>query len=89
MVCWGLTDRLEVTKELISLLGLENDITITEVTSTHFASEYFAPRPDCERLVNKKLTLRKVNIMQDWKDALKEYLETYFDYLLIKNDTNK
>jgi len=60
MVCEGLTDRLEVTKELISLLWLGNDIKITEVSSKHFSDEYFAPRPDCERLINKKLsTLNK------------------------------
>lgn len=84
MVCEGLTDRLEVTKELLRLLGLQNDIKITEVSSEHFAKEYFAPRPDCERLINKKLSLRWINIMRDWKIALKEYLETYFSDLIQK-----
>ena len=78
MVCEWLTDRLEVAKELVSLLWLHNDITINEVSSHYFAKEYSAPRPDCERLINKKLSLRWINIMRDWKIALKEYISTYW-----------
>lgn len=84
MVCEWFTDRLEVTKELISLLWLQNDIKITEVDSTFFAKEYFAPRPDCERLVNTKLSLRWINMMRNRKVALKEYIETYYSDLLKK-----
>ena len=44
--------------------------------------EYFAERPECERLVNRKLKLRDMDTMRDWKIALKEYLESaYSDYL--------
>lgn len=84
MVCEWLTDRLEVTKELLFLLWLSNDIKITEVSSAHFSEEYFAPRPDCERLINKKLSLRWINLMRDWKLALKEYIETSYTDLLKK-----
>jgi len=28
--------------------------------------------------LEKKLDLRKINIMRDWKTALKEYLESYY-----------
>ena len=31
-------------------------------------------RPKSERLINKKLDLRGLNIMRDWKEALVEYL---------------
>ena len=82
MVCGGQTSRLEVAKELLKILGKENEIKITEVTSEYYNKEYFAERPPCERLVNKKLTLRGINIMRDWEVALKEYLiEYYNDYL--------
>jgi dTDP-4-dehydrorhamnose reductase len=82
MVCDGVTGRLEVARELISLLELEREVRITEVSSDHFKKEYFAARPDSERLINKKLNLRNLNIMRDWKIALKEYLEQYYkDYL--------
>ena len=78
MVCGGTTGRLEVAKELISLLKKENEIKVTPVSSEHFSKTYFALRPASERLVNKKLDLRKLNIMRDWKVCLKEYLTDYY-----------
>jgi dTDP-4-dehydrorhamnose reductase len=82
MVCNGETSRLEVAQELIKILGLENQVTFKEVTSGYFKDTYFAPRPPSERLINKKLELRNMNIMRDWKIALKEYVNDYFaDYL--------
>ncbi len=84
MVCQGdVTDnRLEVTKELIKILKLEDKVKITPVDSEHFKEEYFAKRPSAERLDNLKLRLKGLDIMRDWKVALKEYLENYYkDYL--------
>lgn len=79
MVCGGQTSRLEVAEELLQVLNLKEVIKINVVTSTFFSEEYFAPRPPCERLVNKKLDLRNMNLMRDWKIALKEYILTYYD----------
>ena len=82
MVCGGQTSRLEVTNELLRLLNLKKEIKVTSVTSEYFKDVYFAERPPNERLINKKLDLRGINIMQDWKIALKEYVENYYkDYL--------
>ena len=82
MVCGGQTSRLEVANELLSLLNLKVDIKINVVNSDYFKDIYFAERPPCERLENRKLNLRGVNLMQDWKSALKEYIELYYqDYL--------
>lgn len=78
MVCGGQTSRKEVASYLLELLGLENKISIKSVTSEYFSKEYFAMRPPNERLINKKLDLRELNIMRDWKIALKEYLEDYY-----------
>jgi len=78
MVCDGVTSRLEVAKELISILGLAEEVAITEVSSDFFKTEYFAERPASERLVNRKLILRNLNIMRDWKTALKEYIRDYY-----------
>ena len=78
MVCKGITGRFEVAQELVSLLGLQDKIEVSEVSSDYFAKEYFAERPACERLVNKRLNDLGLNIMRDWKVALKEYLDNYY-----------
>jgi len=78
----GNTSRLEIAKEIVSILRLENEIEITEVPSGYFKKRYYAPRPDCECLINKQLDKLGLNIMRNWKVALKEYLEDYYgDYL--------
>ena len=82
LVCSGSTSRSEVTRELLTILGLEKKIIITEVDSNYWKKDYFAPRPDCESLVNKKLNLLGLNIMRDWKVCLREYInESYKGYL--------
>ncbi len=82
LVCKGQTGRIEVAEELVNILGLKDKVKITEVTSEHFKDTYFAQRPPCERLVNKKLELREINIMRDWRVALQDYINLYFkDYL--------
>jgi len=82
MVCGGVTDRLEVVKELINILGLDKTVKITEVESEYFKSVYFALRPPSERLINQKLSIRNLDIMRHWKISLREYLENdYKEYL--------
>lgn len=77
-VCVGQTSRLEVAKELIKILGKENEVKITAVRSDYFKDIYFAERPASERLITKKLNLRNINKMRDWKVALKDYIENYY-----------
>jgi dTDP-4-dehydrorhamnose reductase len=82
LVCKGRASRREVAEELVDILGLKDQVTFHDVTSDYFKETYFAQRPPCERLVNKKLELRELNIMRDWRVALREYIEIYFaDYL--------
>jgi len=81
-VCGGQTSRLEVARELLKILGKENEIIITTVSSDYFKDIYFAERPASERLITKKLDLRGVNQMRDWKVALKEYIEDYYQNYL-------
>jgi len=78
MVCGGITGRFEVTLELIKVLGLEDNIKVTPVTSDYWKETYFADRPPSERLLDKKLDLRNVNIMRDWRVCLREYVENYY-----------
>ena len=79
MVCQGVTSRLEVARELVSVLGLQSTVRVTEVNSEYFKKEYFAVRPESERLINRRLDLRKLNIMRDWRVVLREYIEKYYD----------
>lgn len=81
-VCGGQTSRLEVAQELLKVLGKENEVKIKIVTSDYFKHVYFAERPASERLTTKKLDLRGVNKMRDWKVALKEYIENYYQNYL-------
>lgn len=82
MVCGGQTSRREVAEYLLKLFRLENQVKITLVNSEYFSDEYFAMRPPNERLINRKLTIRGINIMRDWRVALKEYIIDYYqDYL--------
>ena len=78
MVCGGETSRLEVATEIVRLCGLEKQVNVNSVSSDYFKKEYFADRPPCERLINRKLNLRNLNIMRDWRVALKEYLVDYY-----------
>ena len=78
-VCGGQTSRLEVAQELLDILGKNNEVKITTVTSDYFKEIYFAERPASERLVTKKLELRGVNQMRNWKVALEEYIKNYYN----------
>ena len=78
MVCAGGTSRLEVAHELLSILGLDRQVMIESVSSEHFAAEYFAPRPYCERLTNRRLDGLGLNRMRDWRVALADYIADYY-----------
>lgn len=82
LVCKGQTSRMEVAEELVKVLGLADQVKLNSVSSDYFKDTYHAPRPACERLVNKKLDIRGINVMRDWRVALQDYIDTYFkDYL--------
>ena len=77
MVCGGNASRYDVAKEIVRDLQLDKKIKIKKVNTVQFNKlniEYFAPRPDSERLVDLKLNIRGFNKMRDWKICLKEYL---------------
>ena len=84
LACQGAASRLEVTKEILNILELQSKIKVTEVSSDYFKEEYFAERPSSERLISKKLELRNLFRMRDWKVALKEYLGDYYNEYLTK-----
>lgn len=88
LVCRGVTSRMDVARHLIEILGLAETVRITPVSSDYFAKEYFSPRPASERLITRKLDLRGLNIMRDWRVSLAEYVdEAYEGYLLVQSPT--
>ena len=87
MVCGGETGRLEVAQEIVRGLGLVDDVRVTPVSSEFFREQYFADRPASEKLVNRKLELRNLNLMRDWRIALKEYLDVYYREYLVQRST--
>jgi len=78
MVCGGQTSRFEVASELLAILQLTDSVKLTPVSSDFFRDTYFAERPPCERLVNRKLNIRNLNLMRDWKEALRDYIGSYY-----------
>lgn len=87
MACSGETTRVEVAAAMLRLLGLQDRVELSEVSSGFFEQIYFAPRPDSERLINAKLEQRGLNKMRNWKICLGEYLTTYYrDYLPLQQE---
>ena len=76
-VCGGSGSRLDVATEFVRLLGLQDQVKVTQVESSHWEKEYFAPRPYSEKLVNMKLNLRGINFMRDWKICLADYAKIF------------
>ena len=82
LVCQGVTGRYEVAQKILSILELEDKVSLKKVDSEYFKDEYYAPRPSSERLINKKLKLRGLDKMRNWEVCLEEYLKnSYGDYL--------
>ena len=78
-VCGGSGSRYDVAIEFMRLMNLEDKIKLNRVTSDFFKEEYFAPRPESEKLLNTKLDARSLNVMRDWKVCLREYVKYFKD----------
>ncbi len=84
LVCEGETSRMEVAKEIVKILNMQDKINIQEVESNYFSKEYFAKRPLSEKLINLKLNLRNLNTMRNWKVCLSEYINEYYSKYISK-----
>jgi len=76
MVSQGEASRYETAVAINDHLNL--GLTIHKVDSGYFKTEYFAPRPYSEKLINKSLNDLEKNYMRNWKVCLHEYLNEYF-----------
>ena len=80
-VCGGDCSRYDVALEFVKLINLEDEVKVTKVSSDFFKNEYYAPRPYSEKLVNLKLSTRKINFMPHWAEALEDYSKVYLEDL--------
>ena len=76
MVSQGEASRYETAVAINEYLNL--GLTVNKVDSDHFKTEYFAPRPYSEKLINKSLNDLGRNYMRNWKVCLNEYLNEFF-----------
>ena len=75
--CDGAASRYDVAEYLLELLGLQDEVKLTKVDSSHFKVDYHAPRPYSEKLVNNRLKELNPDLTRDWKVCLKEYVEKF------------
>jgi dTDP-4-dehydrorhamnose reductase len=75
--CLGSTNRYEVAKEFVRLLGMENTVKVTEVPSGFFMKDFPAQRPRSEVLDTRKLEGSGLCVMRDWKECLAEYVQEF------------
>ncbi len=76
MVSQGEASRYDTAVAINEYLDL--GLIINKVDSDYFKTEYFAPRPYSEKLINKNLNNLKRNYMRNWKVCLNEYLDKFF-----------
>lgn len=76
MVSTGEASRYETAVAINEILNL--GLTIHKVESDYFSTEYFAPRPASEKLINNSLNNLNRNYMRNWKVCLTEYLNENF-----------
>jgi len=81
MACQGETDRIEIAKHILEVLGIK-DAKINEVDSEFFKKDFPVARAPCERMIDGNLNKKKINLMRHWKQALMEYLENEWNSLI-------
>jgi dTDP-4-dehydrorhamnose reductase len=74
MTCKGPGTRFDVAKEIVHICG-RSDVIVNPVDSSWFEKRFWAPRPVNEMLRNKALERLRINLMRDWRVALRDYLE--------------
>jgi dTDP-4-dehydrorhamnose reductase len=78
MGCLGRGTRFDVAKKILEVLGVDGEVELVEVDSSHFEDSFPAPRPRSEIMRNLLLDLQGINTMRHWEDTLEEYLKTAF-----------
>ncbi len=71
----GCVNRIELAREIFSIAGIEN-CELVPVSSGKF--ELPAPRPRMEALRNYSFDLLGLDLMRDWREALRDYITSTF-----------
>ena len=74
--CKGEGSRADVARRLVHALG-RDEVKVTEVDSSFFKADYFAPRPRSEVLLNTKLASAGIDIIRDWHECVDEYARKF------------
>lgn len=77
MVCEGSGTRHDVARHILDVTG-HTEIELRSVDSSFFESNYFAPRPVSEMMLNANLAALGINAMRPWREALKDYITREF-----------
>jgi len=75
MVCEGEANRVDIARFILETLGLK-DYDMEEVSSAFFQEQFPVARARSETLINVNLKSKNLNRMRNWKEAIKEYLES-------------
>lgn len=77
--CKGETNRYEVAKEFVKLMGLEDRVKVNLVDSSFFNNSYsyFAERPASEVLDCSLIEAIGHSRMRDWRESLAEYVKEF------------
>jgi dTDP-4-dehydrorhamnose reductase len=81
MACEGKGTRFDVAQHLLHAVN-RPDISLVEVESSYFAEEFPSIRPRSEIMRNMALDLQGMNLMRPWRDALTDYVSTYYQALI-------
>jgi dTDP-4-dehydrorhamnose reductase len=71
----GCVNRIELAREIFSIAGID-DCELIPVSSGKF--DLPAPRPRMEALRNYSLDLLGLDLMRDWREALRDYITSTF-----------
>ena len=71
----GCVNRIGLAREIFSIAGIEN-CELVPVSSGKF--DLPAPRPRMEALRNYSLDLLGLDLMRDWREALRDYITSTF-----------
>jgi dTDP-4-dehydrorhamnose reductase len=85
MVCEGSGTRYDVARHILDICG-RTDIELKSVDSSFFESNYFAPRPVSEMMLNANLSALGINLMRPWREALRDYVTREFPLALAGAD---